>query len=489
MGNNCDKIENPDTANLCNVSVGEESRTMPGFCTLLGPGGDSYRSEYCSRMSSAKEWGQPSTIENGCNYNDCKPYQKTTPGCCNGCCGIVGGGLSCRRLSFKGDPVTCCFKDMECTNNDPAANPPQCFSDQGKQQTCSDGKRGQPNHRKLVSEDCQDVLFQYCTGTLPNDNPTSTAWLDRWTGPQSCNYALQRNLFRGVENGCLQTIPSGPTGVCNLPPPLPIDSEGYFWAQRLVAAAMTRYQDQGFQIGTLPGFPGYNPWQDFMYNNVCCPYPGLCQESLQRVCATQTAQRISLNPAISQWCGCHLPTAEYEEYSVKFNIPPQCSPTCNRIGTIPIVGINGEAIPCRQDICLIDDVTINLVNAQIGGGIEFNQICANCQGAQCSCIVSDTTIDISNETIGGNFIPIAEGCGSITCSQTNPGVTGPATLTVPCDGTGPVNPYTEFEEAQAAARAQAKKNAWLWTLIAIGIAIVLIYLIIFVIHPIMGPFN
>lgn len=486
MGNNCGSIQNPNTENLCAVSVGEQSRTMPGFCTWAGPAGNGYRSEYCSKMSSAGEWGRHVESEI-CDYNSCQPFQRMDKGCCRGCCGIVGGGLACHRLSFKGDPVTCCFKDMECTNNDPTANPPQCFSDPGKQQTCADGKNGQPNYRSLVSEDCQDVLFQYCTGTLPNDDPNSTAWLDRWTQPGtfgSCSYALQRNLFRGA-NPCLPTIPSGPTGICNIPPPLPLDSEGYFWAQRLVAAAMTRYEEQGFQIGALPGFPGFNPWQDFMYSNICCPYPGLCQDSLERICATQTAQRISLNPAVAQWCGCHLPPEEYQEYSVKFNIPPQCSPTCNRAGTIPIVGINAEPITCQQNICLIDGITINLVNAQIGGDIEFDQICGNCGGTQCSCIVSDTTIDISNGTIGGNFIPVAQGCGSITCSQTNPGITGPATLTVQC-GTGTVNPYTEFEEAKAAAEAEAKKNAWLWTLIAIGVAIVLIYLIIVVIHPVMG---
>ena len=159
---------------------------------------------------------------------------------------------------------------------------------------------------------------------------------------------------------------------------------------------------------------------------------------------------------------------------------------CNRAGTIPIVGINGEAINCRQTICLIDDVTLNLVNAQIGGGIEFNQICGNCPGAQCSCIVSNTTIDIENSTIGGNFVPVGEGCGSFLCSQTNPGTTGPNIINVPCDGTAGFNPYAEFEAEQAAAQEAARKNAWVWTLIAIGIALMLIYLIIFVVHPIMG---
>jgi len=121
-----------------------------------------------------------------------------------------------------------------------------------------------------------------------------------------------------------------------------------------------------------------------------------------------------------------------------------------------------------------------------GGGIEFDQICGNCAGAQCSCIVSNTTLDIENSTAGGNVVPLEEGCGSFLCSQTNPGTTGPNTINIPCGGTAGFNPYAELEAEQAAAQAAAKKNAWLWTLIAIGIALALIYFIILFVHPIMG---
>lgn len=490
MGNNCSSIETPITTNLCAVSVGDRpDQPMPGFCTLLGVGGDSYRSQYCGLMSSAGEWGNPET-SGSCTYDDCQPFRFQSSGCCNGCCGIIGGGLSCQRESFTGTPVTCCFNDLDCSGLSPIGNPPQCYSDANQQQTCADGIGGQPNYRSLVSTDCQNVLLQYCTGTLPTDDPTSTAWLSRWTQSGTagnCTYALTRNLFRNGPSsppGCFPP-PVPIQGVCNLPPPIPFDSEGYFWAQQLMAAAFIRYQEQGFTVGTTPGFVGFNPWQDFIYANVCCPYPGVCQSGLETVCATKTAQRISLNPTTAQWCGCHLPAGEYEAYSVKFNVPPECTPMCNRAGTIPIVGINAEPVMCKQDTCIIDGVTVNLINSQIGGGINFDQVCANCGGANCSCIISNTTIDIENSTIGGNVIPVSAGCGSFTCSQTNPGTTGPVTLAVSCTG-GAINPYTEFEAEQAAAQAQQKKNAWLWTLVAIGIALALIYLIIYFVHPVMG---
>lgn len=499
MGANCGKnfpYPCPDNqCNICNVSLGAQMPdALPNFCTLRGFGGNNQRATYCQKMSKAGEWGDPFDIHNGCKYNDCNNYQQVETGCCDGCCGIIGGGLLCTRQSFTGDPLTCCLNDYSCNSTNSA-----CFSDDTQQNTCADGTLGTgsfegqyvPNYRSLVSPDCQDVFLQYCTGNLPDDDQNSTDWLDRWTtnngGIGSCANILARNMFATSGHTC-GTVPPITPGICSINPPLPINSQGYFWAQNLVSETMAKYAAQGFEIGTLPGFPGYNPFQDFLYSNVCCPYPGLCQDGLNIACARYTSQRISLNPAVSQWCGCHLPDAEYQSYSAKYNIPPECTPMCNRSGTIPIIGINATPVLCKQNICLIDGVTVNLINAQIGGGIDFDQVCGNCGGgAQCSCIVSDTTVDISNSTIGGNVIPVSEGCGALTCSQTNPGTTGPSTITVPCGTTAGFNPYAQYEAEVAAAQAAAKKDSFLITLIIIGAALVIIFLIILFIHPNLYP--
>lgn len=488
MGTNCDSHPEPDTANQCNVSIGDTTPDpMPGFCTLLGPAGDSYRDQFCADMSTAGEWGDPLTIENKCSYNDCNAYQDFGFGCCKGCCGILGGGMACTRVSFTGNPITCCFNDYNCNQGSEAA----CFSDPGQQNTCANGVNGAPNYRNLVSPDCQDAMTQYCTGTLPTDDPQSTEWLDRWTtnggGPGSCTNALYRSMFNiGGTGHCWTLPPIQPTDICGLGLAGitgPIDAEGYFWAQNLVSAAMTRYQEQGFVIGALPGFNGFNPFQDWLSGAVCCPYPGLCQAGLDVACETYTAQRISLDPSIASWCGCHLPAGEYEDYSSKYNIPPQCTPMCNRVGTIPIVGINAEPVVCEQSVCLIDGVSLNLVRAQIGGGIDFTQVCANCGGGGCSCVVADTTIDITNSVIGGVVFPVSEGCGNVSCTQSNPGVTGPTSISVSCSGTGPQNPYAEFEAAQAAAKARSMKTSIIWTVVVIGLGLLIIFLLLLLFYP------
>jgi hypothetical protein len=475
---------------------------MEYFCTLAGVGGNSYRKTYCQKMSSAGEWqvGNEGDAQAGlCDYNDCNKYQDFGFGCCDGCCGIAGQKLKCQRVSFAGNPAQCCLLDYICSNPNSGFTPTGgntgfCFSDGLNQQfTCANGVGTYPdgtpvpNYRDVTSSDCQDVLLQYCTGTLPTDDPNSTAWLDRWTvnggGRGSCAYALTRNLFNTNPDLCI-VPPLGTTGICNLPPPAEINSSGYFWGQELISQTMKRYTEQGFVLGTLPGFQGFNPFQDFLYSNVCCPYPGLCQNGLEVVCSQYNSQRISLNPSVAQWCGCHLPDLEYEAYSVNYNIPPECTPMCNRFGTIPIVGVNADPVICRQSICVMDNVTVNLVNSQIGGGVDFNQICGNCPSGQCSCIVNDSTIDVVNSTINGNLVPINIGCGgSGVCTQLNPGKTGPKYITVPCGTTGATNPYNEYDAAVNNSTAVAAKSSMVTTLIVVGITILFIFLIIWLIHP------
>lgn len=124
MGNaNCSV--QPDTQNLCDISVGQQSPAMPGFCSELGFMGDSYREEYCGKMSNSEEWGDPKTVKNRCSYQD------IGFGCCQEeiehVAVIVGGGLSCKRLSFTGNPVTCCFNDLICSGQNPSTNPQLCF--------------------------------------------------------------------------------------------------------------------------------------------------------------------------------------------------------------------------------------------------------------------------------------------------------------------------------------------------------------------------
>lgn len=485
MGNEtCNTPEQVDLSNRCDISVGERI-PLRNFCTYVDDHGDSIRAEYCSLISSGNEWGN-SQQGDDCDFTTCFPYTiYTNQGqCCqlnnSSCCRKQGKGVTCQRIKFTGDPLTCCLKDMACSNIPPSSNPNQCYSDELKQHTCSDGKNGQPNYRSIVSKDCREFLYQYCTGTLPTDDPNSNEWLNRWTkkGRDSCVSILVRNIIQAEGPRCFDP-PVNP-GICT-PIRIPLDAEGYFWAQGVITKVLQRYQEQGFSIGTPPSYQGYNIFQDLLYSEICCPYPGLCQPALRNICSDKTAQRLSLNLPLMQWCGCHLPSNEYQNYSIKYNILPQCTPMCNRQGVIPIVGINSEPITCQQNICIIDEINVNLINSQVGVGIEFDQVCGNCKNSQCSCIISNATIDINNSTINGNFVPISEGCGNFFCTQDNSSRIGPLVITTQCGDNQ--NPLSNLQQRIAKEEKEAQKRSWIYTIIIIGIFLLILFFLVFFINP------
>lgn len=467
MGNNCESIKDPNTANPCWINI-SATYEVPDFCTFAGPAGKSHRESVCSSLSTGGEW-EYSSEGGSCNYNDCHAYQSTSPGCCKGCCGIVGEGAVCERVKYTGDPVQCCINDMFCANVDELQNPPQCYSDLNNgQHTCDH------LHRSMSSTGCQDVMTDYCLGS-----DGSPDWLERWTPDGEIQGPCAKAVYRNLTKSCDYVVEV--TGACLPNLETPIDAEGFFWSQNLVAQAFQKFTSEGGVLGAFPGFPGYNPWQGFMHDQICCPFPSLCQGSLQQICENKNTEDLSKNPGEAQWCGCHLPLSEYEQYSVLYNIQPQCTPICNRLGVIPKVGNSGVPITCNQNICLIDNVTLNLINAQVRGGINFEQVCSGCQGAQCSCIVSDTTIDISNSTIGGNFVPIAEGCGSSTCYQTNNTSLGPERIPILCPAgvSQGNNPFATYQATQVAGQQKASKTGWMITVfVAAGLLLLMFSLIL-----------
>jgi hypothetical protein len=480
--------------NYCALNLGDYTPDIPGVCSAPGfgqahPFGDSI----CRSIGT-----EFVTSEDGpdCFYNTCTNHALVGPPsfCCNnGCCSAVGFGTRCERTSFSGDTLQCCLNDMMCTNPDAGSNPPQCYSDAAKTRTCSGGP-GAANNRSIVSTACEANLYSYCTGTLGTDDPNSREWLDRWTNGTntSCPNIMLRKSYRlGGDDRCYTppVIAPGTYGFCRLQPDpgTSIDAEGYFWSQRLLIGAIAHYRAQGYQLGSTPGFSGYHPFQDFLYDNVCCPYPGLCQAMLRNQGEGHSVQQLSGNPELTRWFGCYLPEAEYEEYSAKYNIQPACSPTCNRISTIPEVGINDQAITCTQSVCIIDNVTANLLDSTVAGGVSIDQICAGCAGGgglgTCACMASDVNLDITNSTINGLVVPLAQICGNYTCQQSNPSAVGPAMVTIPCDGTGNTNPYEVVQAIIAEHALESYRRNWIITIIIIVVIMLIIIVLLWLFHP------
>jgi hypothetical protein len=228
----------------------------------------------------------------------------------------------------------------------------------------------------------------------------------------------------------------------------PLSTSGSQWTKELMTKVFDRYASNGFVLGTIPGQPGYNDFQNFLYQ-LGCSVPVVYQDSLKDYCSIYTADRLSLNPEANNFCGCYLPDVEYIKYVDNYQIDKECTPMCNRPNSIPLVQGDNSAILCEQSVCLIDNIAINLLNSTVSGGININQMCGNCaqsagSTAGCSCIIQNNTIDGVSAEIGE--IDLSQSCSTTQCTITNPNPNGsPPTLDVPCGQ--PTDSATAFAQA------------------------------------------
>jgi len=168
---------------------------------------------------------------------------------------------------------------------------------------------------------------------------------------------------------------------------------------------------------------------------------------LTNYCSQYSADDLVSNPNLVRWCGCYLPDSEYVKYVNQYQINKECTPLCNRRGNIPLTNPTGTSnITCTTDTCLIDNISISLLNTTVTNGINFSQLCGGCgtntSNAACTCIMENNTISAVNSKIGGG-INISQSCGSSVCYEDNPNTAGPAQLQIDCNAsTGTVNSST-----------------------------------------------
>lgn len=441
----------PDTTNYCN-SI-NDTYQIPNFCTTAGVAGDSRRETYCEKLGAPGEWTKSNDQGSTCNYYDCDGSVSKWTGndtCCGACCKIIGAGAKCKRVGFTGDPNKCCLNDWNCSKGTSNST---CFSDETKQNTCADGSGGKPNYRRITSSDCRNTLYDYCTGNMTTDDYGSTQWLDRFYGENSCVDAILKNVYYipGTSFEC---------GVTGMAVSKNFSGDGFFWSQKVVSEVFKHYQDNGYDIGALPGYKNYNTFQNILYN-ICIEVPGLCQASLKNSCKNYNAEKLSNNPQLNAWCGCNMSKEQYETYSTKYNISPECTPNCNRAGVIPISGLDGKAITCKQDVCIIDNVNLNLMKSSGEGNINFEQVCGYCPSGNCSCLISNVDIKAVNSFFNQSNIDVKQTCASTTCSAFNNQKIGPNEVPFNCDKyENPLTIYNDNVEKQI-KKSNVRYTIWL----------------------------
>lgn len=375
--------------------------------------------------------------------------------------------VTCTRTAFTGDPSQCCMQDYQCTgaiSSNSLINQ-SCFTGGNNSQTCP------PQFRSVSQPLCFPFTNSFCLGQ--DLAPTDPTWLERWqTSSQSatlppCQQFLYRQLFGDTVN-CI-VDPTTLKGAN-------IQAPGFDNGIALMTQVFEKYAAQGFTLGAIPGATGYDPAQE-TFRQICLAFPGLCKQGLLTRCQAETANSISRDPGSAPFCGCYLPQSEYEIYQNLYQIPPQCTPTCAKVNTIPLVEDDLITVrPCTESSCLIDQININLVSSNVNGDINFVQLCSNCgPGSTCTCIIANNTISAAQSQISD--INITEICGSGTVCYLNNPVEGasPPFLEIPCDVQ--ITPSNNPFEQEITARQQALNDFFIR--VTVGIFLVILVLIIF----------
>lgn len=338
------------------------------------------------------------------------------------------------------------------------------------------------NYCDITSDKCKSLIFPYCSGS---DTTSAAQWLDRWTNNSNCEYAIQRNIFTIPSNSC--SLGYSQLGLsCNSPvkQTFTLNADGVSWTSNLMYQILQTYVKYGFTLGANPGSSGYNNLQNTFYR-ICCDFPIVCQQALQNYCQQYTSNDLDNNLFAAQFCGCNLPITQYSTYSNTYNIEPYCTPYCNRSNAIPAVDAKGKPFVCKQNICIIDNTTYNLINSQINGSINITQICGNVgsgTGAQYSCIIDGNTFSVINSTLQNSDIVISEACQSTQCIITNPGLTGPSKITVPCGNTNE-NPYQQYDTQLKENQQLSKNISLILNIIIILVVFTIIFMILFFYKP------
>lgn len=473
------------------------SKFSQAACNVTTATTDSYTPPGCFDKDTDDE-----TLLAACGY----PGEWTPNGTADCTLANGSGGIVpiCRRKAYLGDPLSCCLQNYAGTPSNTQVF--ACFSSTddkgnvdlstaGPYPTCSndfDTVTGNDGTRNLISSSCENALISYCLGYDPTPAASSNAppgyqnqvpdsvFKARWTqslpGVPSCPEIIATKLFR-QDAGPVITI--GDTGIDGID--YDYVRSGFYWSSDLVRRAVQRftaktvydsypgtnslapslsYTGMGKSLGRKPGDLDYDIWEDTLFDKVCQPFPGVCDSALAVACEDVTIDVASRVKRIGRWCGCHMPAEQYEQYSRDYGITPECTPVCNRGGTLPSATIGGNINRCTSRVCVIDGVSLNVQDSAIGD-IDINQVCSGCSAGGCTCIVADQTIDIERSLVGGAVTAVDQACSSYSCTKNGVQTT--------CND----EPLT-----RQAATGSAASHRWTYIIIAILVIIMIVGLII-----------
>ena len=139
-------------------------------------------------------------------------------------------------------------------------------------------------------------------------------------------------------------------------------------------------------------------------------------------------------------------------------------------------------LPCSSSSCIIDDITISLSQSNVGGSINFGQVCKNCSSSDpnvivsCTCLIEGNSIIVANSQIGGN-IDLNQRCtGAVQCFTTD--ATG---KNIEKDCSSGTDPYAQQIALNNQAIQRSQDTGFLLTIGLILFAVVIAFIVYFVV--------
>lgn len=404
-------------ATLQSLFIGDPALNYPGGCapySILTNVCEEYpvfpdNGEYMSGPTSQTEscYSCPSVPLYGCAFDDTAGNGKSCD-CSGWSSGIIGHRCSVVRNSYRGDPAACCL--ISKTNSDSTTTGLVVGWDYmdpwkyiGKDDFSCDPNNVLPNCSNDIY--AAEIANKFCRNIEGKD--TQAAWNPFPSSQEIPGYCWNYVNAAGSKSASQTVLLSAVENIKNFGQ----NDEGYAKVVNNLLQACAAGPAAGICDGTLKKICAVNPstGQPYTRQDIFDAY----NKYLSLTAANPNDPKAIAYKNIFQACGCHLPASQYAEWSnLGINEKgSECDPLC----LLPsVVGqfVNGVQVPCNQNICIIDNITVDLINSQVSGGINFSSVCGNCSGTSgnCRCIFSNINVLQNNSTVSGG-INFSQNCG------------------------------------------------------------------------------
>lgn len=356
---------------------------------------------------------------------------------------------------YQGNPIPCCLQNMFC-QIDTQASKSQNIRDQNRynplcfdtNQVSQNSGICDPTYRRLGGPDCYNTLFSWCT-TDTAEGTVGQKWIEGinvkgYQATAPCARLFFSTFYSNAyptDNGLADSLigqecyPNYQDYLTDVTVPPPQNLTGPRKAQALLDAALNTYITSGKKLtGPISGNTN-SAFNLFIYE-LCKKYPGVCVNSLQKYCLSATINDIQRDPSLIKLCGCNLSQSVYSLYVDTFQINVECTPYCNIPGVVPVptsfTDRGGKS--CTQSLCVIDNVSLNFVDSQVGSeGVTIGNFCNSCGvNSACDCILSNITFTSINSVIPN--LNLSQQCGTGSCVIPDPQPDGTIQrVKVPCN--------------------------------------------------------